>query len=544
MITGFFPKTMIAALLAIVLLAPAVRAQQGGASRTENVSGQKPSRSNVSDTFQLPRTPIEQFTLENGLRVVMNPDSSVPVVSVAVYYNTGSRNEKPGRTGFAHLFEHMMFQGSENIPKGAHFQYVFNNGGTMNGTTTSERTNYFETLPANQLPLALWLESDRMRSLKVTQENLDNQREAVKEEKRLRVDNQPYVSAFLRIDELIFKNAANAHSTIGSMEDLDAATVEDVREFFRIYYAPNNAVLTIAGDFDPKEARALVEKYFSTIKRQPDPPAVDVSEPAEVARREETYQDRFAPLPAFLVGWKIPARRTPDFYALSLASDLLVEGESSRLYQKLVKGDESLVSIQGGIDERRGPSALFIFATPKPGKDAGQIRRTIMSELKRLATEGPSAEEMEKLRNNLRNDAVRGRQVSLFRAQRLAEFALYDNDPNLFNTELDRYLSVTAAQIKGVVARYLDTDNRSVLDIIPAAAPAKAAPSASAYAPGEPAQPGAPPPQVPATPPARPQVSAADQPALIATAGPGPEQPQQPTDPPIQNEPGAQPKRP
>ena len=496
----------------------------------------------MSDTFELPRVPIEQFTLANGLRVVMSPDSSVPVISVAVYYDTGSRNEKTGRTGFAHLFEHMMFQGSENLPKGAHFQYIFNNGGTMNGTTTSERTNYFETLPANQLPLALWLESDRMRSLKVTQENLDNQREAVKEEKRLRFDNQPYINAFLHMDEMIFKNPANAHSTIGSMEDLDAATVEDVREFFRIYYAPNNAVLTLSGDFDPQEARPMIEKYFSTIARQPDPPAVDVSEPTDIAHRQDTYPDRFAPLAAFLVGWKIPARRTPDFYALSLAGDLLFEGESSRLYQKLVKGDESVVSLQGGIDERRGPSAISLFVTPKPDKDGVQIRQTIMSEIKRLATDGPSAEEMLKLRNNLFNDAVRGRQMSLFRAQRLSEFALYDNDPTLFNTELDRYLQVTAAQIREAVARHMDTDNRAVLDIVPeAAAPAKAAPSASLRAPGDARQPAAPPPQVPSKPPVQP----ASQPAMpLQAVEQHPQEPEQPGDPPRQNEPGAKPLRP
>ena len=499
----------------------------------------------MSETFQLPRAPIEQFTLDNGLRVVMSPDSSVPVIAVAVYYNTGSRNEKPGRTGFAHLFEHMMFQGSENLPKGAHFQYIFNNGGTMNGTTSSERTNYFETLPANQLPLALWLESDRMRSLEVTQENLDNQREAVKEEKRLRVDNQPYITAFLRMDELIFMNPANAHSTIGSMEDLDAATVEDVREFFRIYYAPNNAVLTIAGDFEPVEARTLVEKYFATIPRQPDPPAVDVSEPPEIAQREDTFKDQFAPLAAFLIGWKIPARGTLDHYALSLAGNLLFDGESSRLYQKLVKGDESVVSLQGGVDERRGPSAVSLFVTPKPGCDAGQIRQTIMSEIKKLATEEPSAEEMEKLRNSLLNDAARGRQMSLFRAQRLAEFALYDGDPNLFNTELDRYLRVTAAQIKEAVARFMDTDNRAVLDIIPAAAaPAKAAPSASAHAPGDPRQPASPPPQLPSKPQSVPDVKADQLPTPLQAGEPRLEQPEQPADPPAQNEPGAQPKRP
>ncbi|MET0647715.1 MAG: pitrilysin family protein, partial [Pyrinomonadaceae bacterium] len=309
-------------------------------------------------TVTLPQAPIELYTLGNGLRVVLSEDHSVPVVSVAVYYDVGSRNEREGRTGFAHLFEHMMFQGSENVPKAGHFQYVFNNGGTMNGTTSSERTNYFETLPSSQLPLALWLESDRMRSLKVTQENLDNQRDAVKEEKRLSYDNRPYSSAFLRLNELVYRNPRNAHSTIGSMEDLDAATVEDVQEFFRIYYAPNNAVVTIVGDFDSAEARALVEKYFASIPPQPAPPPVDVSEPAEVTARSELYRDPFAQLPAIMLGWKVPARRTPDFYALSLGSDLLLDGDSSRLYQRLVKDEESVVGIQGGMGERRGPSTL------------------------------------------------------------------------------------------------------------------------------------------------------------------------------------------
>jgi predicted Zn-dependent peptidase len=297
----------------------------------------------VAERLKLSPTQIQQFTLENGLRVILCEDSAVPVVSVALYYDVGSRNEKFGRTGFAHLFEHMMFQGSENVPKAAHFQYIFNAGGTMNGTTSTERTNYYETLPASHLPLALWLESDRMRSLRVTQENLDNQRNAVQEEKRLRYDNQPYVNAFLRINELIFTNPANAHSTIGSMEDLDAATIEDVQEFFRIYYAPNNAVLTIVGDFETAVAMTLVRKYFEGIPNQPPPPAVDVTEPEDVAQTHEVFDDKLAPAPAFVLGWKIPPRRTPDFYALSLAADLIFEGDSSRLYQKLVKGDESVV---------------------------------------------------------------------------------------------------------------------------------------------------------------------------------------------------------
>src|SRR6187399_579502 len=266
----------------------------------------------MSDGFKLPPLEVEQFTLNNGLRVVLNRNSSVPVVSIAVYYNVGSRNERPDRTGFAHLFEHMMFQGSENVPKAGHFQFIMKAGGTMNGTTSSERTNYFETMPASQLPLGLWLESDRMRSLSVTQENLDNQREAVKEEKRLRYDNQPYGQIFDLINEMIYKNFANSHSTIGSMEHLDAASVEDVQEFFRIYYAPNNAVLVISGSFDPVKAKDLVETYFGDIPSQPKPPSIDVTEPSEVANNYREWRDPLAPLPAFLLGWKIPQRRTTE----------------------------------------------------------------------------------------------------------------------------------------------------------------------------------------------------------------------------------------
>ena len=494
----------------------------------------------VAERFDLSPTPIKQFTLRNGLRVILSPDTAVPVVSIALYYDVGSRNEKPGRTGFAHLFEHMMFQGSENVPKAAHFQYIFNAGGTMNGTTSTERTNYFETLPASHLPLALWLESDRMRSLKVTQENLDNQRNAVQEEKRLRYDNQPYVNAFLRINELIFKNPANAHSTIGSMEDLDAATIEDVQEFFRVYYAPNNAVLTIVGDFEEQEAIALVNRHFESIPSQPAPPPVDISEPDDVARTQEVFYDQLAPAPAFVLGWKIPPRRTPDFYALSLAADLLFEGDSSRLYQKLVKGDESVVSIQGGIDERRGPSALYIFALPKPGEEVAKIRDQIFSEIRDLRKSGPSAEEMEKLRNSLCNDVVRGRQSTMYRAQRMAEYALYDNDPTLMDSELDLYLSITPEQIRSSVERYLDIENRVVLDIVPAASSeeAQAEAPASPQPPGEPAQPAAPAPQIPARPPAQPARSVA---SVIGSAENSPEKDQQPADPPQQTERGSGP---
>lgn len=420
----------------------------------------------MSETFNLAPLDLEEYTLENGLRVVLNKDETIPVVSIAVYYDVGSRNEREGRTGFAHLFEHMMFQGSENVPKAGHFQYVMKAGGTMNGTTSSERTNYYETLPANQLPLGLWLESDRMRTLAVTQENLDNQREAVKEEKRLRYDNQPYGEVFDLIGTMIYKNFANAHSTIGSMEDLDDATVEDVQEFFRVYYAPNNAVMVLSGSFDVAEAKGLIEKYFGTIPAQPKPAPIDVSEPAEVAVNYKEYEDKLAPFPAFLIGWKIPQRRTHEFYTLYLAGKLLYDGESSRLYQKLVKGDESIIQLFGFTDERRGPSSIFIGAIPKPDKDLSQIREVIMEEIRDIAENGVTATEMEKLQNQLLNDTIRVRQSSMARAQNIAEFTLYDGNPELVNTELDELLAITGDQIKESVAKYLNTENRTLLDVV------------------------------------------------------------------------------
>ncbi len=421
----------------------------------------------MSEQYKLSPLEIEQYTLENGLRVVLNHDPAIPVVAVAVYYDVGSRNEREGRTGFAHLFEHMMFQGSENVKKAEHFQFVMKAGGTMNGTTSSERTNYFESLPANQLPLALWLESDRMRTLAVTQENLDNQRDAVKEEKRLRYDNQPYGQILDLINSMVYKNFANAHSTIGSMEDLDDATVEDVQEFFRVYYAPNNAVLVISGSFERETVKELVEKYFGSIENQPLPPALDVAEPAEVAENYKVYEDKLAPFPAFLIGWKIPPRRSPEFNALFLAGKLLYDGESSRLYQKLVKGEESIVQLFGFTDERRGPSSMFIGAIPKPDKDLSVIRSVIMNEINDITVNGVTEDEMQKLQNQLLNDVIRMRQSSMARAQHIAEFTLYDGNPELVNSELDELLQITPDQIKTAVAEFLNTENRALLDVVP-----------------------------------------------------------------------------
>lgn len=421
----------------------------------------------MGNNFKLNALELIDYTLKNGLRVVLNPDNSIPVVSVVVYYDVGSRNERHGRDGFAHLFEHMMFQGSENIPKAGHFQHIMKAGGTMNGTTSSERTNYYETLPADQLPLALWLESDRMKSLKVTQENLENQREVVKEEKRQRYDNQPYGQIFDILTEMIYQNFANAHSTIGSIEDLNAATLDDVAEFFRVYYAPNNAVLVISGAIEIEETKNLVEKYFSEIPGQPKPTPVDVSEPPEVSLKAKIYEDKLAPLPAFLMGWKIPPRNTSEFKALWLGGKLLFDGESSRLYQKLVKSEESVTQLFGFIDERRGPSSVILGALPKPGFDTAQIRETMIAEIKQISAEGPQPEEMKKLRNQLFNDLIRSRQSALSRAMNIAEATLYDDSPEKVNTELDEYLEITPEQIKFAVNKYLNTENHAFLDVVP-----------------------------------------------------------------------------
>jgi zinc protease len=428
-----------------------------------------------AQTFNIP---IKQFQLENGLRVVLSEDHSAPVVAVAVYYDVGSRNEVKGRSGFAHLFEHMMFQGSENVGKTEHFQYIEHNGGTMNGSTHADFTNYYQFLPSNQLELALWLESDRMRSLKITPVNLKNQKEAVKEEKRLSIDNQAYWPALTRMDEAIFKNWANAHSAIGSMQDLDAATIKDVKEFFDTYYAPNNAVLAIAGDIDVAEAERLVRKYFATIAKQKTPPPVDVSEPFEVANPKAVVEDPQANTPALAMAWKLPARRSDDWYAIAILKAILFDGASARLYQKLVKEEAVTLELQGLIDERRGPSSLTIFSINKQDAKPEAVQAIIEAEFERVKNQGVSVDELSKVKNQYRlaqflGDGEEGEyaslQTALGRAMALAEFTMFDGDPGLINSELNRYLAVTPEQVKEVARKYFGVSNRTVLYIKPAA---------------------------------------------------------------------------
>jgi len=421
-----------------------------------------------------PKVTFSETRLKNGLRVIVAEDHSAPVFSIAVNYDVGSRNERQGRTGFAHLFEHMMFKGSQNVGPGEHFWLVFNNGGNMNGTTNNDRTLYFETLPSNQLDLALFLESDRMRSLDITKENLDNQRNAVQEERRLGVDNQPYGKTFEAIDALAYENFAYKHSVIGSMADLSAATVDDVSSFFKMYYAPNNAVLAIVGDVNTKETLDKVRQYFESIPSQPPPPAVDMTEPPQKAERRETIPDALARLARVDVVYKIPPSENPDIDALRVASSVLGSGRSSRLYETLVREKQLAVQIATFLDDRRGPGLFAIDALVAPGKTPADVEAAVY-ELITAAGSSPIADwEMEKARNAERR-ALAGRvQSSLQRAILLTEYAVAYHDPGRINTEAARIAAVRAADVQRVIKKYLAPESRSV--VVTSPAPQGAAP--------------------------------------------------------------------
>ncbi len=417
----------------------------------------------VAGSRGVPRLEFTDSKLENGLRVIIAPDHSAPVVAVAVTYNVGSRNERPGRTGFAHLFEHMMFQGSENVGKGEHFLLVLNNGGGMNGTTNEDRTNYFQIMPKNQLDLVLFLESDRMRSLAVNQANLDNQRKAVQEERRLGVDNQPYGRAYLEIDNLAYDNFAYKHSTIGYMADLDAAKLADFKDFFRVYYAPDNAVLTIVGDVEPQDAMDKVKKYFGPIPTQPPAAAPDLAEPDHYGERRETISDPLARLPLLLLAYHLPAGNTTDNDAAQVLANILGTGQSSRFYQHLIKDKQLATNVMVQADSRIGPSLFYIMAMPRPGVNPEDLAKAIYAEIEAVRTDGVTDREMEKARTQFRRSFIQSRQSALMTAIRVGEYAVKFGDPNLINTGYDRLSAVTADQVKQVAQHFLISTERTVV---------------------------------------------------------------------------------
>jgi predicted Zn-dependent peptidase len=429
-------------------------------------------------TVGLSASPVPkiQFTdtrLKNGLRLIISEDHAAPMFSIVVNYNVGSRDERKGRTGFAHLFEHMMFKGSENVGPGEHPYLMFMNGGNMNGTTSKDRTMYYESLPANQLDLALFLEADRMRSLAITKANLDNQRNAVQEERRLGLDNQPYGKTFEKLDELAYENFAYEHSVIGSMADLDAASVEDVAAFFKTYYAPNNAVIGIVGDVDTKNTIEKARKYFEAIPSQPAPPAVDMTEPPQTEERRATLEDPLARLPRLDMAYKVPPSSSPDDDALTVMGTILSGGRSGRFYEAIVRQKQLATGVSAGSGESRGPGLLNVVGTVQPGKAVADLEAAIDEEIERIKS-GPIADwEIEKARTGARSGFVNSVGSSLQRAILLSQYAMFYDKPDLINTRADSIAKVTAADVQRVAKQYLVKTGRTVVITLPKAAPAK-----------------------------------------------------------------------
>jgi zinc protease len=407
--------------------------------------------------------------LKNGLRVIISEDHVAPVFSIALSYNAGSRDERRGRTGFAHLFEHMMFKGSENVGPGEHFTLVFNNGGDMNGTTNKDRTLYYETLPANQLDLGLFLEADRMRSLVINKENLDNQINAVQEERRLGVDNQAYGRTFEAIDSLAFTSFAYRHSVIGSMADLSAASVEDVAAFFKTYYAPNNVVLAIVGDVKAADALAKVKKYFESIPAQPAPAPVDMTEPPPSGEKRLNLEDQLARLTRVDISFVVPPSSSADTEALSVLATVLGSGRSSRLYDAVVNKSQLATTINAGRGVSRGPGLFSVGMIVAPGKTAAAAEAAVYAEIEKIQQAPPAEWEIEKARASATRALATQLQSSLQRAILLSQNALFYDEPGRINTTAKRIGAVTAADVQRVAKQFLTKENRSVIVTTPKA---------------------------------------------------------------------------
>ncbi|MGH7567584.1 MAG: M16 family metallopeptidase [Gemmatimonadales bacterium] len=411
------------------------------------------------------RIAYDTFSLANGLRVVYSEDHSTPIVSVDVWYHVGSRDERPGRSGFAHLFEHMMFQGSAHVGKTEHMKLVERAGGDVNGSTAEDRTNYYQTVPSNRLNLALWLEADRMRSLAITQENFENQRETVKEERRLRIDNQPYSVAFIDGLTWAFDSTAcfaYAHTVIGSMDDLNAAKLPDVQAFFDTYYVPNNAVLVVVGDFVPTDLRRLVGQYFGAIPRRDAPPSVACQYRLSPGPTTRELQDRLATLPAALRFYRVPPHNHADTHALELLNVILGQGESSRLNVGVVRRAQAAVGTQLAMNpfgSRRGPGAVVVLGVANQGVDVLRMDSLIAAQVDSVRRHGITPEELEKAKNVLRGGLTNNRETTISKAEELHHYFMFHDGLGEINTDLDRFLAVTAEDVRRVAATYLAPEN-------------------------------------------------------------------------------------
>jgi zinc protease len=424
--------------------------------------------------------PVVYYKLPNGLRVVISEDHVAPVVTVGVYYNVGFRVEPKGRTGFAHLFEHMMFQGSANVKKFEHAKFVEANGGNLNGHTDFDYTNYFETLPSNRVEMGLWLESDRMRSLDISEENLKNQQNVVSEEVRVNVLNTPY-QFFEWIDlwQNAFTNWNNSHNGYGDLAEIGAATIQDVRTFFKTYYAPNNAVLTIAGDVDANEVRAMVEKHFASIPSQPQPPKADLSEPPQTKEKRITEKDKLANLPALATGYHIPAQSSPDFPAMALLVQILQGDDSSRWYQRLIKEKELTLDLTGGLNyfgnefDYNGPMIMTTRTTYKPGHTADEVIKEMDAVIAELVAKGITEKELVDAKVRFKSNFYNQLESSFGKVHLLSVLALFRDDPKQINSLLTPFDKVTAEQVRDAARKYLVASNRTVIDRVPEAKPAE-----------------------------------------------------------------------
>ncbi|MCC6244712.1 MAG: insulinase family protein [Gemmatimonadaceae bacterium] len=425
----------------------------------------------AAQTFRAPTT--ETYTLDNGLRVILAEDHAAQVVTVNVWYDVGARNERPGRTGFAHLFEHMMFQGSAHVAKGDHLSLVQRSGGTLNASTAEDRTNYFQSLPSNRVNLGLWLEAERMRSLRVTKEHFENQRETVKEERRLRIDNQPYMGAYYSAIAGVFDPArcfAYAHETIGSMDDLNAAALDDVIDFHRTYYRPNNATLVVTGDFEPAQIKRLITQYFADIPRGPAPPPVSCDQPFHSGQQRRNITDAKASLPAVLILWRLPGYAHADWPALNLLSVMMGQGASSRLNRAVVRDARAAVATQAfaGIGApRRGPNIFGTLAVANQGVAADSLETMLQREVERVRTSGVLADELEKAKNAHRAAQFAQLETSMGRAEALHVAQLFLGDAKALQRDVDRYSAVTLADIQRVAATWLTSANSTIVTITP-----------------------------------------------------------------------------
>ena len=418
--------------------------------------------------------PVVYKKLPNGLRVVVSEDHAAPIVVVEVMYRIGFRIEPRDRTGFAHLFEHLMFQGSEHVGKFEHVRIVNENGGTLNGSTRFDHTNYFEVMPSNTLELAMWLEADRMRSLRLTAENLKNQQDVVSEEVRVNVLNQPYGAfEWLGLPQKANTNWYNAHNFYGDLKELEAATLDDVKKFFDLYYAPSNAVLVVSGDTTADEVLKLAAKHFGSIPSRPAPPRPDIKEPPQSAERRFTEGDKLARTPALAFGYHLPDRMTKDFFALTLLDPLLVGDESAKLYQALIKENHIASDVSGGFNyglgnnfDYNGPMLYTFRVDYRPDVKGADVLKVVDKVVGAVQEHGISEDELKQAKVNFRSSFLENLEAGggFGKADLLAALALYDDDPNRINTILGELEKVTTADVQQAAKKWLTPANRTSID--------------------------------------------------------------------------------